>query len=136
MSISDPFDGIMTKKRQEIIEIIGLSPYIQIFPVEKQGKYLVGVAQHATSNRAVCLAWGNEVEGRITMDILEDACREIAEASLNAPFLFFCRTCFVVSPDLFACMQIPYVFDYQEILPTLRTMNLRGRPRPITFVSD
>jgi hypothetical protein len=62
------------------------------------------------------------------MEIMEQAYEEIAHASLAVPFLFFCRTCLVISPDLFACMQIPYVFEYGEILPTLRTLNLRGRP--------
>ncbi len=131
---SEQGQNIMTNNRQEIIALIGQEPFIQILPAEQQGKYLIGIASHATSRRAVCLAWGNELEGRLTLEMLEEACHEIAQAQLNAPCLFFCRSCLVVSPDLFACMQIPDAFESRQILSTLRTMNLQGRPRPITFL--
>lgn len=126
MFTPEQYHAIMAKDRAGILAMIDESPYITLLPASKQGRYLIGTAKN---DRAICLAWGDEVEGRVTLEIMEQAYDEIAHASLAFPFLFFCRICLVVSPDLFACMQIPYVFENGEIMPTLRTLNLRGRPR-------
>lgn len=126
MFTPEQYHEIMEKDRQGILDLIGESPYITLLSPEKHGRYLIGTAKN---DRAICLAWGGEIEGRVTMDTMEQAYEEIADAGLKLPFLFFCRICLVVSPDLFECMQIPYVFENREILPTLRTLNLRGRPR-------
>lgn len=128
MLTPEQFHEIMAKDREGIIALIGESGYITPLPPEKRGKYVIGTAKN---DRAVCLAWGDEIEGRVTMEKMEEAYCEIADMGLRFPFLFFCRTCFVVSDDLFVCMQVPTVFDFQDmgILPTLRTLNLKGKPR-------
>lgn len=117
---------VMNKDRDGILAMLEDSGYITLLPPERRGTYLVGTA---ANNRAICLAWGNGQEGRVTLEILENAYEEIAAAGLGFPFLFFGRTCLVVSPDLFEFMQIPIVFELGEIWPTLRAFNLRGKPR-------
>lgn len=121
------YHEIMEKDRPGMLALIDQSPSITLLPVEKQGAYLIGTAKN---DRAICLAWGNEIEGRVTMDMLKEAYDEIADAGLTLPFLFLCRTCLVVSPHLFECVQLPYAFENNGIVSTLRTLNLRGRPRP------
>jgi hypothetical protein len=125
MLTPEQYHEIMDKDRAGILTLIGESRYITLLPPEKQGRYLIGTAKN---DRAVCLAWGNDTQGQVTMDMMEQAYTEIAHAGLAIPFLFFCKTCLVVAPHLFECMQIPYVFEDNTILPTLRTLNLRGRP--------
>ena len=126
MYTPEQFHEIMAKDRQGILGMIEAAGYISLLPTENQGKYLIGTA---ANNRAICLAWGDEVEGRVTMKMLDQAYDEVINGGLTSPFLFYCRTCLVVAPHLFECMQIPYVFEMNQILPTLRTLNLRGRPR-------
>lgn len=126
MYTPEQIHAIMTRDRDGILSMIEDSGYITLLPPEKRGKYLVGTA---ANQRAICLAWGDEVESRVTIEMMEEAYDEIAEAGLGLPFLFFGRICLVVSPDLFEFLQIPWCFERGEIWPTLRTLNLRGKPR-------
>jgi hypothetical protein len=86
MFTSEQYHVIMAKDRAGILAMIEESPYVTLLPESLQGRYLIGTAKN---ERAICMAWGDEVEGRVTMEIMEQAYAEIAHASLAIPFLFF-----------------------------------------------
>lgn len=111
-------------ERQELIEFLCKSGYITALSVGQQGIYLFGQTEN---QRAVCLAWGENEKGCITLDAVHCANREILAAGLKVPFLFFGRTRLCRQGDLFTFAQVPWCFEQQinVVLRILHQMNQR-----------
>ena len=98
-------DALMQLTRQEMIQVLCNSSDALIpLPVEKRGQYLFG---KLSGDRAVCLLWNNVGKECVTPHILASAHREIGQAGLQIPFVFFGPCSLVVQPDVFTFAQLP-----------------------------
>jgi hypothetical protein len=126
MSITDQErERLLNMDRQEMIEYLCHTGYITALPPEQQGVYLFGKTDN---HRAICLAWGDQNSGCVTLERVTSAYCEIGAAALNVPFLFFGRTSLCAQSDVFTFAQIPRCFEIQSnpVLRILQGMNLQG----------
>jgi hypothetical protein len=117
--------AMLAMNRKEMIEFLCQTGYITALAGGQQGIYLFGKTRN---ERAVCLAWGASTEGRITLDAMRNAYREIVAAGLKVPFLFFGRTSLCLQSDIFTFAQLPWCFEQQSnpVLRILQQMNMRA----------
>src|SRR6266699_3606393 len=117
--------AMLAMNRQELIDFLCKTGYIAALPEKQQGIYLFG---RTKNERAVCLAWGDNNDGCITLDAYRGAYREIVGTGLKVPFLFFGRTSLCTQSDIFTFAQLPWCFEHQSnpVLNMLRDMNLRA----------
>jgi len=118
-------ERLLNMDRQGMIEYLCFTGDIAMLPLEQQGNYLFGKTKN---NRAICLAWGDQNSGCVTLERVTSAYREIGAAALNVPFLFFGWTSSCTQSDGFTFAQIPWCFERQRnpVLRILQIMDLRG----------
>ena len=125
--------ALLVMDRQHMIEFLCATGYIIALAKDLQGVYLFG---RTKNERAVCLAWGDNNDGCVTLDAMRYAYREIANAELRVPFLFFGRTSLCLQSDSFTFAQLPWCFERQSnpVLRILQQMNMQANlhlPTPV-----
>lgn len=117
--------AMLAMHRQELIDFLCKTGYITALPEKQQGICLFG---RTKNERAVCLAWGDNNDGCVTLDAYRDAYREIVGAGLKVPFLFFGRTSLCTQSDVFTFAQLPWCFEQRSnpVLRILQQMNMRA----------
>jgi len=113
MTSPEEIQTILAMSREELIQKIVSTGFVERLPPAQQGIYLFGKTTgiEKQRGRAVCLAWGETMaECRITEEVLTAAEREIGKAGLKIPFLFFGRFATIGCKDVFWLFQIPWIF--------------------------